>query len=516
MFLDRAQVLALTGGSPWLGIRFQVLDNGTATGVFGPLNGPDFTPHLTFLTTSPPVPVVSVTDVSVTEGNPFGGTAGTTPVNFTVALSQPTAVPVTVDFATADGTASSATDYIALTGTLTFEPGETSKTVTVSVRRDSVYERDETFTLNLSNPTRAVFGDDQGLGTIRNDEAVPVLAVASVSIDEGDTGTTAATFTVTLAGVSDVPATVDYATLDGTATAGSDFTSVAGTLTFAARETSKTVTVLVNGDTNLEPNETFALVLSNPVEASMPPSTTVPIGTIVNDDSTPVAIAGPDQSADEPATVAFDGSASFDPDGDPLTFAWNFGDGTTGTGPTPTHTYQDSGTYTATLTVDDGHGGVAADTVLVTVGNLAPSAIGLSGPTNTPEGTSVNYTLDTPTDPSPVDAGSLRYSFALSEAGLAAGYNSASTTNSFASPFPDNGSFTVYARVYDKDGGLSPVYSRHGDGFQRRPGRVGDRYEPNGRGGHLHRLRVIHRPRGRHLDGDRRLRRRHRRSSRSP
>src|SRR4029079_13183058 len=94
---------------------------------------------------------------------------------------------------------------------------------------------------------------------------------------------------------------------------------------------------------------------------------------ITNDDYPPVADAGADQTADEAAAVALDGTGSADEDGDALTYAWDFGDGSTGTGPTPIHAYADNGGYTVTLTVDDGHGGQSSDTLVVSVGELGPA-----------------------------------------------------------------------------------------------------------------------------------------------
>ncbi|MFV2067055.1 MAG: tandem-95 repeat protein, partial [Pirellulales bacterium] len=95
---------------------------------------------------------------------------------FTLSLSSPSALPVTVDFSTADGTASAVSDYEASTGTLTFAPGETSKTIVVPTRNDRVREADETFLVNLSNPTGgATIADPQGQATIIDVEA-PLFA----------------------------------------------------------------------------------------------------------------------------------------------------------------------------------------------------------------------------------------------------------------------------------------------------------------------------------------------------
>lgn len=284
----------------------------------------------------------------------------------------------------------------------------------------------------------------------------PVVSVNSPSTPEGDSGASNMLFTVSLSTAVTDTVTVNYTTADGTAAAGSDYTATSGTLTFAPGETTKTVPVAMLGDTDLEANETLTLTLSSPVNATI--GTGTGTGTIVNDDSAPVADAGPNQTAAEGSTVAFDGSNSSDADNDPLTFSWEFGDGGTATGPTPTHVYQDNGAYTVTLTVTDGHGGSDTDTMTVNVTNAAPGATGLTGTTSLNEGQSGAYSLTGVSDPSPVDAQNLRYSFALTTAGLASDYSSASATNSFANLFADSGSYTVYGRVYDKDGGISTTY----------------------------------------------------------
>ena len=115
--------------------------------------------------TTPP-PQISIGDVSVIEGN-----SGTTAARFTVTLSAPSDSPVTVDFATADGTAAAGSDYKAVTGTVTFAPHETTKTITVNVIGDRTVELDETFFVNLSHATGATMAHGQGRGTIVNDDS---------------------------------------------------------------------------------------------------------------------------------------------------------------------------------------------------------------------------------------------------------------------------------------------------------------------------------------------------------
>src|SRR5262249_51933493 len=116
-----------------------------------------------------PLPSLSISNVSQPEGN-----SGTTAFNFTVTLSTPSSSPVTVQYATADGTATTANnDYTASSGTLTFAPGQTQQTITVLVNGDTVVELDETFAVNLSNPSNATLGTGQGQGTIQNDDIGP-------------------------------------------------------------------------------------------------------------------------------------------------------------------------------------------------------------------------------------------------------------------------------------------------------------------------------------------------------
>ncbi|MFM6478152.1 MAG: beta strand repeat-containing protein, partial [Microcystis panniformis] len=224
----------------------------------------DPTATVTITDVSQPPISLTINDVTVTEGN-----SGTTNAVFTVSLSSAASTVVTVNYATANGTATAGTDYTAIPPTtLTFNPGETSKTITVPVNGDNQVELNETFFLNLSNlqanGSNVTLADNQGQGTITNDDSASI-AISDVTITEGNSGTTNAVFTVTLSNPVDTAITLDYATANGTATtADNDYIAIATTsLTFNAGETSKAITVAVNGDNKVESNETFFVNLSN-------------------------------------------------------------------------------------------------------------------------------------------------------------------------------------------------------------------------------------------------------------
>ncbi|HEX8352067.1 MAG TPA: Calx-beta domain-containing protein [Pyrinomonadaceae bacterium] len=255
-------------GGPWSG-GFDGNVDALRVGVNAALTTYDFEP----------LPKLSVNDVTLAEGN-----AGTTAFTFTVTLSRASDQAVTVDYATADSTAAtSGGDYASASGTLTFNPGETSKQVTVNVGGDAVHEADEAFFVNLSNPSNATLLDAQGAGTIQNDDAAPAFSINDVTHAEGNADTTAFTFTVTKTGATAFAAAVDFATQDGTASAAAgDYQSNSGTLNFAPGDVTKTVTVLVNGDTTPEVHETFSVQLSNPTNAAV--SDAAGAGTITNDD----------------------------------------------------------------------------------------------------------------------------------------------------------------------------------------------------------------------------------------
>jgi uncharacterized repeat protein (TIGR01451 family) len=229
-------------------------------------------------------PTISINSVSANEGN-----AGTTPFNFTVSLSNASTQTITVNYTTADNTATVAAvgpgnpDYSLATGSVTFLPGEVSKPIVVNVNGDTVNEPNETFNVNLSAPTNATISAGTGTGTIQNDDGTPTLSINSVSQAEGNAATTPMNFTVTLSPASGQTVTVNYATAGGTATAPSDYTATSGTLIFNPGTTTQQISVPIVGDTNFEPDETFTVNLTVPSNATI--TTGTGTGTILNDDA---------------------------------------------------------------------------------------------------------------------------------------------------------------------------------------------------------------------------------------
>jgi hypothetical protein len=209
------------------------------------------------------MPQLTVNDVTVVEG-----TGGTTNAVFTISAFPTPVTTATVNFATANGSATAPGDYTATSGTRTFLAGQATQTVSVPIVTDGTPELDESFTLNLSGPSNATIADGQGVGTIVNDD-VPAVSVGDVTVTEGDTGAQDAVFTVTLSQPAPFAARVDYGVASGTATAGVDFGTVAGTVSFPAGNTTQTVAVPVLGDFVDEPTETFFVNLSGPVSATI-------------------------------------------------------------------------------------------------------------------------------------------------------------------------------------------------------------------------------------------------------
>jgi Ca2+-binding RTX toxin-like protein len=315
-------------------------------------------------------PDISIADAAIAEGT---GTAAS--LDFNVTLAAASGRTVVVSYTTANGTAESESDYAATSGTLTFAPGETTKTISIATVADARDEDNETFSVTLSNVDGALIDDGQAAGTITDDDAPPSLTVNDVTIAEPSAeGTLNGNFTVTLSAASGKIVTVDYTTVAGTAAEGTDYTAGSGTLTFAAGETSKTIAVAVIFDGVEESAETFTVSLSNATNAMIDDGTGA--GTISDTapNSAPVAANDTVTLAAGQATAIINVLANdTDAEGDALiaTIATNPTNGTAVVNSDQTITYTPSantaGSDSFTYTVTDALGGTSTGTVNITI-----------------------------------------------------------------------------------------------------------------------------------------------------
>ena len=296
-------------------------------------------------------PTVSIDSPSVAEGT--GATGGT--LRFTVRLSAASGKQVSVAYARTGGTATSGTDYTALTaGTLTFAAGTTTQTIDVTVTGDTADEADEAVVVTLSAPVNATLATATGTGTITDDDDAPTVSIDSPSVAEGAPGTAATLrFTVSLSAASGRQVTVAYADAGtGTATAGEDYaTLAAGALTFAVGTTTRTIDVSVTGDGMDEANETVAVTLSAPVNATLSAAATG-TGTVTDDDAAPTV------SIDSPRVTEGTGAT-----GGTLRFTVRL---SAASGRQVTVAYADAGTGTATAGTD--YTALTAGTLTFTAG----------------------------------------------------------------------------------------------------------------------------------------------------
>ncbi len=243
---------------------------------------------------APPLPELAIADTTVTEGN-----AGTTDAVFEVTLSKPSATTVSVRYATADGSAIAPDDYAQTSGTLILAPGETAGSITVPVVGDTFAEPDKTFSVLLSGPIDATITDDTAAGTIVDDDQVTPtayeLSISDTTAKEKEEhgrapGASGAVFVVSLNAPAGEPIRVEYATIDGTATAPADYEATAGHITFGPGQRQATIHVRVNRDNLLEGDETFTVQLSNARGADIVDG--VGVATIIDDDPRPTADLG--------------------------------------------------------------------------------------------------------------------------------------------------------------------------------------------------------------------------------
>ena len=183
-----------------------------------------------------PPPGIRIADLTVAEGS-----SGTTTASFTVTLNSASGKTVSVDYAAADDTATQPADFLAASGTLTFLPGDVSESISVDIVGDIMDENDETFLVNLSNPGNGRISDDQALATISDDDLPPGISIADTGITEGNSGTTAVTFVVSLSTASNKTVRVNYASANGSATQPADYQPGSALVTFNPGEVSKNI-----------------------------------------------------------------------------------------------------------------------------------------------------------------------------------------------------------------------------------------------------------------------------------
>jgi hypothetical protein len=189
-------------------------------------------------------------------------------LSLVVALSGPAPAPVSMTYATTAGTAQPAVDYATATGTVSFATGASTQTINIITLGDYIDEDDETFRVLLSNPVGVNILDGDGLATIVDNDQSSV-SVADVAVNEGDSGSVLAAFTVSMSTPNSRQVTVAFTTANGTAVSGADYTAISGVLTFAPGVQSQTVSVPVMGDTLDEVGEIFSLNLSSPTLATI-------------------------------------------------------------------------------------------------------------------------------------------------------------------------------------------------------------------------------------------------------
>ncbi len=230
-------------------------------------------------------PTITIYDTAVTELD----SGATNLATFTVQLSALSGKTISATYSsTLTGTATAGDDFIAVTDLpITFTPGMTTTEVSITVNGDDIYEGDQTFFVqlaaleNLANSGHTLVAE----ATIQDNESQPTISITpSNSMTEGDTGTKEMTFTVTLSNPAETSVTVTYNSTHITTDNNDYVTIINGTVTFNPLDISETITILINGDEESEPDETFAINLSNPSNNATIAGSGQAIGTILDDD----------------------------------------------------------------------------------------------------------------------------------------------------------------------------------------------------------------------------------------
>ncbi|SDJ04544.1 Calx-beta domain-containing protein [Frankineae bacterium MT45] len=235
-----------------------------------------------------PASADSPVQVTVADTGVLKPTTGTTSVAFTIRLTHPSTNTVTVNWATADGSAIAGRDYTARTGVASFSPGVVSSVVTVTITGNAIASGNRYFDFQLTSASYGTIVRGTAYGTIIDDTPAPLLSVADTATNNS-TGTSGSiTFTVTLSEASTNIVTVRYRTANGNARAGLEYTAQNGTLSFSPGTTSQVVSVALLGHVPPEQSWYFSLGLSSPTNATVLDGTAY--GYITNPDRTAQAV----------------------------------------------------------------------------------------------------------------------------------------------------------------------------------------------------------------------------------
>jgi hypothetical protein len=230
-------------------------------------------------------------------GSVIEGDSGTTALHVAVTLNHASTATVTVPWETFTNPgppscqADPTNDYTPASGTVTFAPGVTAQSVTITVNGDTVVEPNECVLVHFHDATNAVVGGyiGIGVGTILNDDQPLTVIPGTGSVTEGNSGTTPLTVAVTLNHPSTATVTVQWNTFtyppSCQADPTNDYTPASGTVTFAPGVTTQSVTISVNGDTVIEPDECVLVHFHNATNAVVGGYLGIGVGTILNDDS---------------------------------------------------------------------------------------------------------------------------------------------------------------------------------------------------------------------------------------
>ena len=240
-----------------------------------------------------PLPTFSIAPLDATKGE---GDSGLTAFTFEVTRTGDSSVDAEVEYSVSP-TGDKPVDGFDFdgdmgpTGTLFFDAGVDTQTITVNVTGDADVENDESFSVDLSSATNATIGTSSAIGIIENDDvaATPSVSIADAKVLEGDDGTTILRFTVSKTFASEGGSTVAFETSDATATAGGDYVARTGFVSFGDTDTEAFIDIIVNGDMEIEPDEIFSITISQALNSTGPLEITraTATGTILNDDSEP-------------------------------------------------------------------------------------------------------------------------------------------------------------------------------------------------------------------------------------